>query len=220
MELEVYLDTICPWCYVGLRRLESALARHPMPGIAIQWRPFQLNPAMPSEGMPRQAYLAAKFGDAAHARHVYDSVAEAGRAEDIPFAFGRIRRTPNSFDSHRMIRFASTTGAATRAVEALFKAYFLDGQDIGDRGALIGIGASVGLDGDELRAYLEGDAECEALRAEEAKARDIGINAVPCTIVDGKYAVSGAQPAEAFVRVFQLAQNAETAPSQPAKLET
>ncbi len=219
MELEVYLDTICPWCYVGLRRLESALARHPLPGVAIQWRPFQLNPAMPSEGMSRQVYLAAKFGDATHAKIVYDGVSEAGRAEHIPFAFGRIRRTPNSFDSHRVIRFASAAGAATRAVEALFKAYFLDGFDIGDRDTLIGIGVSVGLDGDELRAYLEGDAECEALRAEEAKARDIGINAVPCTIVDGKYALSGAQPAEAFIRVFQLAQNVETASSESTRLE-
>ncbi len=220
MELEVYLDTICPWCFVGLRRLESALARHPLPGVAIQWRPFQLNPAMPSEGMSRQAYLIAKFGDAAHAKHVYDSVSEAGRAEDIAFAFGRIRRTPNSFDSHRLIRFASAAGAATRAVEAVFKAYFLDGFDIGDRDTLVGIGVSVGLAEDELRAYLEGDAECEALRAEEAKAREIGINAVPCTIVAGKYAVSGAQPPEAFIRVFQLAQNSESAGSESANLES
>lgn len=205
MKLEVVSDTICPWCYIGKRRLERALARHPRPGLAVVWRPFQLNPAMPVAGMDREQYLVRKFGGAERAALVYDAVAEAGRAEGIAFAFDRIRRTPHTLRSHRLIRFAGARGLQDEAVEALFAAYFTEGLDIGEIEALAAIGASTGLRENELRAYLASETDIDAVRAEEAKARTLGIDAVPCYIVDRRFVIAGAQSPEAFARVFELA---------------
>lgn len=205
MKLDIYSDTICPWCFIGKRRLEKALAGRPGGGISIAWRPFELNPAMAAGGMARDEYLALKFGGPERARQVYAAIDEAGREEGIAFAFDRIRRTPNSFDSHRLIRYAGSAGRQDQVVEALFRGYFLGGLDIGDRGVLAAIGASAGLGAEELDAYLATDADVEETRADEAQARALGIDAVPCFIVDAKHAISGAQPPEAFNRIFDLA---------------
>ncbi len=205
MKLEIYSDTICPWCFVGKRRLEKALAGRPGGGISITWRPFELNPAMAAGGMARDEYLALKFGGAEQARQVYGAIAEAGREEGIAFAFDSIRRTPNSFDSHRLIRYAGHSGRQDEVVEALFRGYFLDGLDIGDRDVLAGIGASAGLGKDELDAYLATEAGVRETHADAARARTLGIDAVPCFIVNARHAISGAQPPEAFNRIFDLA---------------
>ena len=205
MKLDIYSDTICPWCFIGKRRLEKALAGRPGGGISVTWRPFELNPAMAAEGMARDEYLALKFGGPDRARQVYAAIAEAGREEGIAFAFDRIRRTPNSFDSHRLIRYAGSTGRQDQVVEALFRGYFLDGLDIGDRHVLAGIGASAGLAKDELDAYLAADVGVAETRADEARARTLGIDAVPCFVVNTRHAISGAQPPETFNRIFDLA---------------
>jgi predicted DsbA family dithiol-disulfide isomerase len=205
VKLDIYSDTICPWCFVGKRRLEKALAGRPGAGISITWRPFELNPAMAAGGMARDEYLALKFGGPERARQVYAAIAEAGREEGIAFAFDRIRRTPNSFDSHRLIRYAGLSGRQDEVVEALFRGYFLDGLDIGDRDVLAGIGASAGLGKDELDAYLATEADIAETRADEARARVLGIDAVPCFIVNARHAISGAQPPETFNRIFDLA---------------
>jgi len=205
VKLDIYSDTICPWCFIGKRRLEKALAGRPGGGISTTWRPFELNPAMAAGGMARDEYLALKFGGPERARQVYAAIAKAGREEGIAFAFGRIRRTPNSFNSHRLIRHAGLSGRQDEVVEALFRGYFLDGLDIGDRGVLGGIGASAGLAKDELDAYLATEAGVEETRADEAHARVLGIDAVPCFIVNARHAISGAQPPETFTRIFDLA---------------
>ena len=205
MKLDIYSDTICPWCFIGKRRLEKALAGHSGGGISIAWRPFELNPAMAAGGMAREEYLARKFGGPERARQVYAAIAEAGREEGIAFAFDRIRRTPNSFDSHRLIRYAASSGRQAEVVEALFRGYFLDGLDIGDRDVLAGIGASAGLAKVELDAYLATDADARETRADLAGARTLGIDAVPCFIVNARHAISGAQPPETFNRIFDLA---------------
>ncbi len=209
MKLDIISDTICPWCYIGKRRLERALARHPQPRLSVVWRPFRLNPAMPATGMDREQYLVSKFGGAERARSVYDAVARAGRAEGIEFAFQRIRRTPQTLHSHRLIRFAGARGLQDEAVEALFAGYFLDGLDIGEIEVLLTIGESIGLGEKKLRAYLVSEADAGAVGAEEAKAREFGVDAVPCYIVNGKFVIAGAQSPEAFARVFELARAGE-----------
>jgi predicted DsbA family dithiol-disulfide isomerase len=207
MRIDIVSDVVCPWCFVGKRRLEKALALRPEIAAEIVWRPFQLNPDMPVEGVERQAYLAAKFGGDAHAERIYANVTAAGASVDIDFAFDRIRRTPNTRDAHRLIRHAAAEGRADAMVEALFRAYFLDGRDIGEHGVLAEIAGAVGLDAAATRAFLESPAELDQVLAEERSARRIGVNAVPCFIFDRQYAVSGAQEPEFFLPVFDLVQN-------------
>ena len=207
MHIDIVSDVICPWCFIGKRRLEKALALRPELDVDITWRPFQLNPDMPPGGMDRQAYLAAKFGSDAHADRLYATVTEAGATVDLPFAFDRIRRTPNTRDAHRLVRHAASEGQADATVEALFRAYFLDGRDIGDRRVLAEIAGEVGLDAAATGALFSGDAALDQMLAEDRSARRLGINAVPCFIFDRQYAVSGAQEPEFFLPVFDLVQN-------------
>ena len=207
MHIDIVSDVVCPWCYIGKRRLEKALALRPEIEAEITWRPFQLNPDLPPEGVERQAYLAAKFGGNTHADRIYANVTEAGATVDIPFAFDRIRRTPNTRDAHRLLRYAAAAGSGERMVEALFRGYFVDGRDIGDRAVLAEIAGGVGLDAAEAGAWLASPAELEQVLAEDRSARRLGINAVPCFIFERQYAVSGAQEPEFFLPVFDLVQN-------------
>ncbi len=209
MRIDIVSDVVCPWCFIGKRRLEKALVLRPEIAVEIVWRPFQLNPDMPAEGVDRQAYLAAKFGGDAHAERIYANVAAAGASVDIDFAFDRIRRTPNTRDAHRLIRHAAAEGRADAMVEALFRAYFLDGRDIGEHAVLAEIAGAVGLDAAEAVAFLESPAELDHVLAEERGARRIGVNAVPCFIFERQYAVSGAQEPEFFLPVFDLVQNGD-----------
>ena len=204
MRIDIVSDVICPWCFIGKRRLERALTQRPELSPDLAWRPFQLNPDMPPEGMDRQAYLAAKFGGAAHADRIYAAVVQAGATVDIPFAFDRIRRTPNTRDAHRLIRYAAAADAAEAVVEGLFQSYFIEGRDIGTSGVLAEIAGEAGLDAKEVGEWLDSSAEVEQVLAEDRGARRLGINAVPCFIFEGQYAVSGAQEAEFFLPVFDL----------------
>jgi predicted DsbA family dithiol-disulfide isomerase len=214
MRIDIVSDAVCPWCFIGKRRLERALAQSPIPDLEIGWRPFQLNPDMPADGMERQAYLQAKFGDRAGG-DMYAHVRAAGAEEGIPFAMERIKRTPNTLLAHRFIRHAATVQRQNEVVEGLFRAYFLDGQDIGRVETLVEIARAAGLDPAATEAYLRGDEDAEAVRAEDAFAREIGISGVPCFIIARKYAISGAQPAEVFLDVFERVRQEEagTAPA-------
>ena len=207
MHIDVVLDVICPWCFIGKRRLETALAKRAEVTPEITWRPFQLNPDMPPQGMTRQDYLAAKFGGSTHAGRIYQTVGEAGASVGIAFAFDRIRRTPNTRDAHRLIRHAEHEGRADALVEALFHAYFLDGRDIGDRAVLAALAGEAGMDRSDARRFLDGDRGLADMLAEDRGARRMGINAVPCFILDGKYAISGAQEPEFFFPIFDLVRN-------------
>lgn len=201
MRIDIVSDAVCPWCFIGKRRLERALTAAPQPDLEIGWRPFQLNPEMPAEGMERQAYLRAKFGDSAGGDR-YAHVRAAGEEEGIPFAFERIKRTPNTLLAHRFIRYAATQRRQNDIVEAVFRAYFLEGLDIGQVGILADIAQAAGLDRAEAETYLRGDADADAVRAEDAFAREVGISGVPCFIIERKYAISGAQSPETFHDVF------------------
>jgi predicted DsbA family dithiol-disulfide isomerase len=193
MRIDIFSDTVCPWCFIGKRRLERALGGELPEGLEIQWRAFQLNPDMPSEGMDRKAYLEAKFGGPEGARRVYDQIVLAGQGEGIEFQFKSIPRTPNSVQSHRLIRFAMTKGKEDEVVERLFNGYFLEGKDIGDDQVLTEIADASGLPREEVEAFLAGDEYREEILGEDLYARQQGINGVPCFIFNGRYALSGAQ---------------------------
>lgn len=207
MQIDIVSDTICPWCYIGKRKLESALNERPDIEVELGWRPFQLNPHMPAEGMDRAEYLRAKFGGPDRAAQIYDAVAQAGLAVGIEFAFDKVERTPSTLNSHRLIRWATTAGCQDAVVEDLFRRYFLEGADIGDAGVLTSVAADVGMDANLVADLLAGDADLELIRREDAMARQMGINGVPCFIIDRKYAISGAQDAPVFHKVFDLALN-------------
>lgn len=204
VRIDVFSDTICPWCWIGKRRLERTLAARPDLDAELVWRAFQLNPAMPAGGMNRKAYLEAKFGGTDHARAVYGRVIAEGARESLPFDFGAIPRTPNTLDSHRLVRWAaSRPRGQTPMVEALFDAYFARGQDVGDPEVLARVAASAGYDEDGARALLSGDEGRAEVAREDVRARGAGITGVPCFILDGKVAVPGAVEPDVFLRVFE-----------------
>ncbi len=212
MRIDIFSDPICPWCLIGKRRLDRALTERPGLEVALNWRAFQLNPDMAPEGMDRKAYLAAKFGGPERAAEVYRSVQAAARKDGLDIDLAAIRRTPSTLDAHRLIRFAEPDGAQARVVEGLFRGYFFEGRDIGDRRVLVAIAADAGLDGPAIAAFLDGDEAAAEVRAEDREARVLGITGVPCFIIDGRFAISGAQEPEAFLALFDL----EHAADRPA----
>lgn len=204
--VDIVSDTICPWCYIGKRRFERALDLSGRNDIALSWRPFQLNPDMPPEGMTRDDYVRAKFGGGDRPRQIYQAIAESGREAGIEFQFSRIRRTPNTVLSHRLIFWSAGQERQDEVVASLFKGYFEDGLDIGDLEVLVECAARAGLDREAARNFLQSDEGRQEVVASDVYARRLGINGVPCFIVNRKYAVSGAQPPSAFVEVFNLAE--------------
>jgi predicted DsbA family dithiol-disulfide isomerase len=204
--VDIVSDTICPWCYIGKRRFERALAMSGRNNVAISWRPFQLNPDMPPEGMTRDDYVRAKFGGGDRPRQIYQAIAESGREAGIEFQFSRIKRTPNTVLSHRLVHWSARNERQDEMVAELFRAYFEDGLDIGDLDILVECAARVGLDARRTYRYLYSDEGGQEVVASDVYARRLGINGVPCFIVNRKYAVSGAQPPSAFVEIFNLAE--------------
>ncbi|HZY54037.1 MAG TPA: DsbA family oxidoreductase [Reyranella sp.] len=204
--VDIVSDTICPWCYIGKRRFERALDLSGRNDIAISWRPFQLNPDMPPEGMTRDDYVRAKSGGGDRPRQIYQAIAESGREAGIEFQFSKIKRTPNTVLSHRLVYWSAKQERQDEVVASLFKAYFEDGLDLGDLDILVECAARVGLDREDARKFLQSDDGRQEVVASDVYARRLGINGVPCFIVNRKYAVSGAQPPSAFVEVFNLAE--------------
>lgn len=205
MIIDVFSDPICPWCFIGKRRMEKALEQGGLAGkVSIRWRAFQLNPGMPAAGMDRQSYLTLKFGGGERAAQIYDAIRDTGKKVGIPFDFGRIKRTPNTVKAHRLIRYAARSGRDGAMVEALFRRYFLDGEDIGDSEVLAAVAEECGLDGATVRGWLAGDEETDTVQEEHDFAVSMNIDGVPCFVVEGRYAVVGAQEPEAFAPVFEL----------------
>ncbi len=194
--VDVISDLVCPWCFIGKRKLDSALAdlarTEPALGVNVRWHPFQLNPDLPADGIPRASYLAQKFGGAARADEIYARVQNAGDAVDIPFRFDRIERQPNTFDGHRLIAWAQQQGDAAALVERLFSAYFLEGRRIGDPDELARLAAEAGWSDRDARAMLASDALREEVEKESREALDVGIQGVPFFIFNSRTAVSGA----------------------------
>ena len=193
LAIDIVSDTVCPWCYIGKRRLEAALEKRPGIDAEIRWRPYQLAPELPAEGMARDAYLAAKFEALTDARAVFDRIAEAGRSAGLDFAFDRIARAPNTLDSHRLILWAGSAGCQDGVVEDLFRAYFREGRDIGKSEVLVEIAGRHGMDAPLVAQLLEEGRDRERVAQEATAARRAGISGVPTFIFDQRYAISGAQ---------------------------
>jgi predicted DsbA family dithiol-disulfide isomerase len=209
VRIEYVFDTVCPWCYVGKRRLERALAQRPETRARIIWRPFLLNPDLPPDGIDRRVYLDRKFGGTARVQRVHAAVAAAGKSEGIEFDFDSITRMPNSLNSHRLIRYAGASGRETEVVEALYKAYFSQGLDIGNVEILADLGAAFGLERDGLVTYLSSDADAATVLADNARAHRLGVNGVPCLILDGSYALAGAQEPDILLRLIDIVRESQ-----------
>ena len=204
VRIDVFSDTICPWFWIGKRRLERTLEARPDLDAEMVWHAFQLNPTMPAEGMDRRTYLETKFGGADNARGVYGRVIAEGARESLPFDFGAIPRTPNTLDSHRLVRWSGGQPLGqTPMVEALFDAYFAKGLDIGDVDVLARVAVAAGYDEPGARELLAGDEGRAEVAREDRRARSAGITGVPCFILDGKVAVPGAVEPDVFLRVFE-----------------
>lgn len=204
MLIEVFSDVVCPWCYIGKRRLETALSAAGIGDADVHWRAFQLNPDLPPEGVDRRQYLEAKFGGPEGAARIHDRVREAGRTAGIDFRFEDIARSPNTFDAHRLLRLAAQQGRQGAMKENLLQAYFLKGRDVGDQQVLAAIAGETGVTGD-VRAWLDSDAEAEGVRDDLAAAVRLGISGVPFFVFAGRYAIAGAQPAEVFAQALDAA---------------
>lgn len=202
IKLDILSDPICPWCYIGKANLDRALEARPDHPFEIEWHPFQLNPDMPREGMDRQAYLDAKFGGRAQADEVYGRIGEAGQAAGLTMRLSEIARTPNTIDAHRLIHWAGLEGRQTAAVSRLFKAYFDDLQDIGDRGVLLEIAQGIGLDAAMMERLFASDADADDIRARDAHARERGVTGVPTFVIANQHVAPGAQPTELWTQVL------------------
>lgn len=202
VDLFIFSDPICPWCYIGKARLFQALKQRPDHPFRIAWHPFMLNPEMPPGGMDRRAYLEAKFGGQAGAVQAYLPVQEAAEASGLTINFERMARTPNTLDAHRLIHWAGIEGRQTAVVSALFRAYFTEGRDIGDREVLANIAGVCEMDPDMVARLFESGADADDIRARDADARAKGVNAVPTFVVAGRHVVPGAQPVELWLRVI------------------
>lgn len=211
MDIHIFFDTVCPWCYVGKKRLEQALALRP--GIAARtlWRPFLLNREMPPEGINRDDYLVRKFGSEARVRRVYGAIAQAGQSVDIDFDFDRIDRTPNSITSHRLVIFATRADKGDAAVENLYIEFFINGRNIGDNRVLLEIGERIGLDRKELETYFAGDKDVHYIYDENTRAHRMGVNGVPAFVFNNQMIISGAQEPQILARMLDAAAATETA---------
>ncbi|MEM9341525.1 MAG: DsbA family oxidoreductase, partial [Pseudomonadota bacterium] len=196
IKLDILSDPICPWCYIGKANLDRALEGHADHPFQIEWHPFQLNPDMPDGGMDRREYLETKFGGRDNAIAVYSRIADAATAAGVDIDFEGIKRTPNTLDAHRLIHWAGLEGRQTAIVSALFRAYFKEGKDIGDRAILLDIAEAAGMDRAMTERLLTSDADAEDIRARDAHARERGVTGVPTFVVGNQHVVPGAQPPE------------------------
>lgn len=204
LTVDVISDVICPWCFIGKRRLEKAIAAHGEP-VKVQWHPFQLNPAMPKEGISRREYRIRKFGSWERSMQLDANIVATGKEEDILFDFDRMERTPNTVDAHRLIWLADKDGVQDAVVEALFRAYFTEGRDISNRQTLIDVVAETGLDRGKAEAVLKGNEGMEALKEAGELSRRLRVDSVPFFVVNGKITLSGAQQPDTFLEAFMQA---------------
>ncbi len=201
MQLDVVSDTVCPWCYIGKKRLDQALEMHGGEGITLAWRPFQLDASIPEGGVDRKTYMEKKFG-AERAKTVGNTIREFGEQVGIDFRFDRIERSPNTLDSHRLIRWAGTAGCQNEMVDILFRRYFEDGEDIGLHDVLIDAATEAQMDADIVRDLLTKDADKELIHREDELARQMGIQGIPSFVVNSQWVMVGAQQPETLVKMF------------------
>lgn len=216
MHIEVIFDPGCPWCYIGKRQLERAIALRPGRQVCLSWWPFLLNPDLPPEGIDRTTYLIRKFGSEARVARIHMAIADVGQSVEIDFAFDRIRRTPNTVSAHRLVRFGALYGCADQLVESLFYNHFVLGRDVGDTRVLLQIGSEADLDLRLLRTFLRSDADLAVVYGENARAHRLGINGVPAFVFNGAFVTCGAQEPAVLARMIDVAREAELDPEADA----
>ncbi|TPI59384.1 DsbA family protein [Mesorhizobium sp. B3-1-3] len=207
--VDVVSDVVCPWCFIGQKRLDKAIAAASDVDVHVSWRPFQLDPTIPSAGMDRRQYMLGKFGSEERIQQIHARIEPLGEAEGIHFAFGAIKVAANTLDAHRVIRWAGAAGedVQNRLVRRLFQLNFEEGVNIGDHAVLIKAAGEAGMDASVVETLLPTDADVEAVRNEIATASRMGITGVPCFLLEGKYAVMGAQDADTLAdAIRQVAQ--------------
>lgn len=204
IQIDLFSDVICPWCFIGKRRLERALKIRSNPRVDINWRAFQLNPDMPKNGIAREQYIEAKFGGPERAQGIYDNIRRVGETEGLEFRFDKIKRTPNTILAHRLIAWSKHLKISDLVVESLFKAYFFEGLDIGSIETLIELLEELEINTEAFKSYIKTDNGLDEVSNETRFAYEHGITGVPCFIFDKKYSVSGAQEPEAFFPLFDL----------------
>jgi predicted DsbA family dithiol-disulfide isomerase len=215
LPIDVFSDVVCPWCFIGKRRLERALTLVPEVPVVVNWRPYFLNPWVPREGMSRADYLTTKFGSVDRYTSIARRVVEAARSEGLTYAIDKIARQPNTLDCHRLIRWAGQSGGAACMKQRLMDLYFTEGADLSDREVLVQAAVDCGMDGDRVRNLLASDNDIEKVETEANAAKDAGIDGVPCFIFGGVFAVSGAQAPEYLADAVRRAamKLAEAAPA-------
>ncbi len=205
MQIDIVSDTVCPWCFIGKRRLGRALALRPDVPVQVFWRPFRLDPNIPRGGVDRKAYMEMKFGNNPNRAAMSEALRSEGAGEGLDFAFDKIAKSPNTLDSHRLIRWAAGAGVQDDVVERLFKAYFVEGRDIGDAAVLSDIAGAAGMNAALVSELLANDADLAAVEREAGMASQMGISGVPTFIFDSKYMISGAREPEILVKIIDKA---------------
>jgi predicted DsbA family dithiol-disulfide isomerase len=212
VRIDVVSDVVCPWCFIGKRRLEKALALKPEIPVEVHWHPYFLNDWIPREGIARSEYLTAKFGSPDRYAGIAQRVSAAAAEEGLDYATDRISRQPNTIDAHRLIKWAEGIGKAAEMKQKLMDLYFTEGADLSNRAVLVQAASDVGLDADDVTDALASDQDVEQVSQEAQAAKEAGIEGVPCFIFGGKFAVSGAQApqylAEALERMAQAGRDA------------
>jgi predicted DsbA family dithiol-disulfide isomerase len=207
LTIDIVSDVVCPWCYVGEKRLEEALAEEPGP-VQVRWRPYQLDPTIPEGGLDRADYMAKKFGKSGRLQAVHDNLTRLGTELGVPFAFDKIKRSPNTLDAHRLIRWAASAGVQAEVADRLFKAYFVEGRDIGDRAVLIEIAGECGLDPKLVEGLLAEGADVDLVRQEIEQAQAMGVSGVPFFIFAGRLGLPGAQESSVLRQAMAQARQA------------
>lgn len=202
--IDVVADVVCPWCFVGRKRLEEALELASDINADVRWRPYQLDATIPKGGISRKEYMERKFGPD-RATSMHERLEEVGYEAGIPFAFDKIERSPNTLDAHRLLHWAQTVGTQDAVGEELFRLYFVEGKDIGDPDVLADVAAKHGLDREVVKRLLAGNADEAEVQGEIDAAQRIGVTGVPFFIFNGRLAVSGAQPADVLLSAMRQA---------------
>ena len=206
LTIDIVSDVVCPWCYLGKANLEKALADYNEP-VIVRWHPFQLDPTIPLEGLDRKAYMAKKFPDPSYLKNAHERLKSLGDALGLKFDFEAIAKSPNTLDAHRLIQWAEDPDQQDKIVTALFKAYFEQGRDIGDKALLTEIAVENGFKQEEIRQKLSGKDDIDSVQAEIEEAQRIGVTGVPFFIFNRKLAASGAQPPEQLLAAMRQAQD-------------
>lgn len=211
VRIDVVSDVVCPWCFIGKRRLEQAIAMKPDIPVEVHWRPYFLNDWIPREGISREQYLTTKFGSPARYKDIAQRVAAAAAEEGLVYAMDKISNQPNTTDAHRLIRWASGIGKAAEMKQRLMDLYFTEGADLTNAAVLVQAAADVGLDPEDVRAALASNQDVEEVTQEAEQAKEAGIQGVPCFIFGGRFAVSGAQSPEYLAEAIERIAQAEAA---------